>query len=103
LSGVFANGAVKFLSATTDFSKQIGVQAIVSINGQKTSPENETTLENYSKEIVGTLWGNFVHQPWVMLEFDGKLPLNQKSQNDTEINKETLQYSQQVLSHQEGS
>ena len=103
LSGVFAKGAVNFLSAATDFSKQIGVQAIVSINGQKTSEENETTLENYSKEIVGTLWGNFVHQPWVMLEFDGKLPLNQKSENNTEINKETLTYSQQILSNSEGS
>ncbi|MCX0367629.1 CD3337/EF1877 family mobilome membrane protein [Clostridium perfringens] len=102
LSGVFANGAVKFLSATTDFSKQIGVQAIVSINGQKTSPENETTLENYSKEIVGTLWGNFVHQPWVMLEFDGKLPLVDK--NDKQIiNEKTEEYSRQILSHPEGS
>ncbi|MGU8450692.1 CD3337/EF1877 family mobilome membrane protein [Clostridium perfringens] len=102
LSGVFANGAVKFLSATTDFSKQIGVQAIVSINGQKTNPENETTLENYSKEIVGTLWGNFVHQPWVMLEFDGKLPLVDK--NDKQIiNEKTEEYSIQILSHPEGS
>ncbi|MBO3304597.1 TcpH [Clostridium perfringens] len=102
LSGVFANGAVKFLSATTDFSKQIGVQAIVSINGQKTNPENETTLENYSKEIVGTLWGNFVHQPWVMLEFDGKLPLVDK--NDKQIiNEKTEEYSRQILSHPEGS
>ncbi|MDT7989193.1 TcpH, partial [Clostridium perfringens] len=102
LSGVFANGAVKFLSATTDFSKQIGVQAIVSINGQKTNPENETTLENYSKEIVGTLWGNFVHQPWVMLEFDGKLPLVEKKEN-SKPNEKTEEYSRQILSHQEGS
>ncbi|WP_283698578.1 CD3337/EF1877 family mobilome membrane protein [Clostridium perfringens] len=104
LSGVFANGAVKFLSATTDFSKQIGVQAIVSINGQKASPENETTLENYSKEIVGTLWGNFVHQPWVMLEFDGKLPLTKDdSENRNNINSKTEKYSQEILSHPEGS
>lgn len=102
LSGVFANGAVKFLSATTDFSKQIGVQAIVSINGQKTNPENETTLENYSKEIVGTLWGNFVHQPWVMLEFDGKLPLVEKKEN-SKPNEKTEEYSRQILSHPEGS
>ncbi|HAT4340858.1 TPA: TcpH [Clostridium perfringens] len=104
LSGVFANGAVKFLSATTDFSKQIGVQAIVSINGQKASPENETTLENYSKEIVGTLWGNFVHQPWVMLKFDGKLPLTKDdSENRNNINSKTEKYSQEILSHPEGS
>ncbi|MCJ8343662.1 MAG: hypothetical protein MJH09_12595 [Cetobacterium sp.] len=105
LSGVFANGAVKFLSATTDFSKQIGVQAIVSINGQKSNAENETTLENYSKEIVGTLWGNFVHQPWVMLEFDGKLSLQEDTvdKNNNNINQKTERYSQQILSHPEGS
>ncbi|MDM0612841.1 TcpH, partial [Clostridium perfringens] len=102
LSGVFAKGAVNFLSAATDFSKQIGVQAIVSINGQKTSEENETTLENYSKEIVGTLWGNFVHQPWVLLEFDGKLPLI-KEKDKSEINDKTEAYSQQILSNSEGS
>ena len=104
LSGVFANGAVEFLSASTDFSKKIGVQAIVSINGQKPNEENETTLENYSKEIVGTLWGNFVHQPWVMLEFDGKLPLTpEDSDSTTTINSNTETYSQQILSHPEGS
>lgn len=102
LSGVFANGAVEFLSASTDFSKKIGVQAIVSINGQKPNEENETTLENYSKEIVGTLWGNFVHQPWIMLEFDGKLPLVEKN-NKSKPNKETEIYSQEILSHSEGS
>ena len=102
LSGVFSNGAVEFLSASTDFSKKIGVQAIVSINGQKANEENETTLENYSKEIVGTLWGNFVHQPWVMLEFDGKLSLVDKKDPQM-LNEETLQYSQQILSHSEGS
>ncbi|BDU83829.1 hypothetical protein SNUCP2_36520 (plasmid) [Clostridium perfringens A] len=102
LSGVFANGAVEFLSASTDFSKKIGVQAIVSINGQKANEENETTLENYSKEIVGTLWGNFVHQPWVMLEFDGKLPLT-KDKDKSETNEKTETYSKQILSHPEGS
>ncbi|EGT0000679.1 TcpH [Clostridium perfringens] len=102
LSGVFANGAVEFLSASTDFSKKIGVQAIVSINGQKPNEENETTLENYSKEIVGTLWGNFVHQPWVMLEFDGKLPLLKSDDNST-INNETEEYCKQILSNSEGS
>ena len=102
LSGVFAKGAVNFLSAATDFSKQIGVQAIVSINGQKSNEENETTLENYSKEIVGTLWGNFVHQPWVLLEFDGKLPLVEKRES-SKPNEKTEIYSQQILSNSEGS
>ncbi|EGT0000929.1 TcpH [Clostridium perfringens] len=102
LSGVFANGAVEILSASTDFSKKIGVQAIVSINGQKPNEENETTLENYSKEIVGTLWGNFVHQPWVMLEFDGKLPLTKINESD-KINPETEEYSKQILSNPEGN
>ncbi|XZM35271.1 TcpH (plasmid) [Clostridium perfringens] len=102
LSGVFANGAVEILSASTDFSKKIGVQAIVSINGQKPNEENETTLENYSKEIVGTLWGNFVHQPWVMLEFDGKLPLVDEEDKSLN-NKVTEKYSQQILSNPEGS
>ena len=104
LSRVFSNGAVEFLSASTDFSKKIGVQAIVSINGQKPNEENETTLENYFKEIVGTLWGNFVHQPWVMLEFDGKLPLvKDDSENKNNINSKTEKYSQEILSHPEGS
>ncbi|MDM0613049.1 TcpH, partial [Clostridium perfringens] len=51
----------------------------------------------YSKEIVGTLWGNFVHQPWVLLEFDGKLPLVDKKDSQI-INEKTKEYSKQILS-----
>ncbi|WP_283685057.1 TcpH [Clostridium perfringens] len=105
LSGVFANGAVKFLSASTEFSKMIGTQAIVSITGteQEQNSISENNLENYSKQVVGTLWGNFVHQPWVMLEFDGKLPLVDESNADNEANQATESYSQKILSHPEGS
>lgn len=104
LSGVFSNGAVKFLSASTEFSKMIGTQAILSITGtgQEQDSISENNLENYSKQVVGTLWGNFVHQPWIMLEFDGKLSLVKKDDSSI-INNETEQYSQEILSNPEGS
>lgn len=104
LSGVFSNGAVKFLNTSTEFSKMIGTQAIVSITGteQEQNSISENNLENYSKQVVGTLWGNFVHQPWVMLEFDGKLSLVKKDDSSI-INNETEQYSQEILSNPEGS
>lgn len=91
-----SNGAVGFLSKTTEFSKTIGTSAIVAINGKE---NNEGSLEDYSKTVVGTLWGNFVQQPWVMLEFDGKLQL----MNKDSINKEALDYSKYILSEPYGS
>ncbi|NGT59458.1 TcpH, partial [Clostridium perfringens] len=91
-----SNGAVGFLSKTTEFSKTIGTSAIVAINGKE---NNEGSLEDYSKTVVGTLWGNFVQQPWVMLEFDGKLQL----MNKDSINKEALDYSKDILSEPYGS
>nr|WP_176455235.1 TcpH [Clostridium perfringens]CRG98293.1 TcpH conjugation transmembrane protein VirB6 domain [Clostridium perfringens] len=92
-----SNGAVGFLSKTTEFSKSIGTSAIVAINGKDNN--NEGSLEDYSKTVVGTLWGNFVQQPWVMLEFDGKLQL----MNKDSINKEALDYSKDILSKPYGS
>ncbi|MGU8593610.1 TcpH, partial [Clostridium perfringens] len=95
------NGAVGFLSKTTEFSKTIGTSAIVAINGKDNN--NEGSLEDYSKTVVGTLWGNFVQQPWVMLEFDGKVPLINKSDSSNEENKDALDYSKEILSEPYGS
>ncbi|XZH65950.1 TcpH (plasmid) [Clostridium perfringens] len=94
-----SNGAVGFLSKTTEFSKTIGTSAIVAINGKDNN--NEGSLEDYSKTVVGTLWGNFVQQPWVMLEFDGKLEL--LNQNDNRVNEEAIKYSKDILSEPYGS
>lgn len=97
-----SNGAVGFLSKTTKFSKTIGTNAIVAINGKDNN--NEGSLEDYSKTVVGTLWGNFVQQPWVMLEFDGKLELVSKnSDNNNGANKEAIDYSKEILSEPYGS
>lgn len=96
-----SNGAVGFLSKTTEFSKTIGTSAIVAINGKDNN--NEGSLEDYSKTVVGTLWGNFVQQPWVMLEFDGKVPLINKSDSSNEENKDALDYSKDILSEPYGS
>ncbi|MBS5995972.1 MAG: TcpH [Clostridium perfringens] len=96
-----SNGAVSFLSKTTEFSKTIGTSAIVAINGKDNN--NEGSLEDYSKTVVGTLWGNFVQQPWVMLEFDGKVPLINKSDSSNEENKDALDYSKEILSEPYGS
>ncbi|MGM8317104.1 TcpH, partial [Clostridium perfringens] len=97
-----SNGAVGFLSKTTEFSKTIGTSAIVAINGKDNN--NEGSLEDYSKTVVGTLWGNFVQQPWVMLEFDGKLELVSKnSDNNNGANKEAIDYSKEILSEPYGS
>lgn len=96
-----SNGAVGFLSKTTEFSKTIGTSAIVAINGKD---NNEGSLEDYSKTVVGTLWGNFVQQPWVMLEFDGKVPLNDENMTTkSSINEEALNYSKDILSEPYGS
>ncbi|MGU8365300.1 TcpH, partial [Clostridium perfringens] len=61
---------------------------------------NEGSLEDYSKTVVGTLWGNFVQQPWVMLEFDGKVPLVTDKGGE---NNEALDYSKEILSEPYGS
>lgn len=95
-----SNGAVGFLSKTTEFSKTIGTSAIVAINGKD---NNEGSLEDYSKTVVGTLWGNFVQQPWVMLEFDGKVPLISKDNTEAIANKNALEYSKEILSEPYGS
>ncbi|MCJ8343247.1 MAG: hypothetical protein MJH09_10460, partial [Cetobacterium sp.] len=93
-----SNGAVGFLSKTTEFSKTIGTSAIVAINNKDNN--NEGSLEDYSKTVVGTLWGNFVQQPWVMLEFDGKVPLVTDKGGE---NNEALDYSKEILSEPYGS
>ena len=95
------NGAVGFLSKTTEFSKTIGTSAIVAINGKDNN--NEGYLEEYSKTVVGTLWGNFVQQPWVMLEFDGKVPLISKEDTEVTVDKSALEYSKEILSEPYGS
>ncbi|NGU31871.1 TcpH, partial [Clostridium perfringens] len=92
-----SNGAVGFLSKTTEFSKTIGTSAIVDINGKDNN--NEGSLEDYSKTVVGTLWGNFVQQPWVMLEFDGKVSLIKNNKD----NDDALNYSKEILSEPYGS
>ena len=91
-----SNGAVGFLSKTTEFSKTIGTSAIVAINGKE---NNEGSLEDYSKTVVGTLWGNFVQQPWVILEFDGKVSLIKNNKD----NDDALNYSKEILSEPYGS
>ena len=91
-----SNGAVGFLSKTTEFSKTIGTSAIVAINGKD---NNEGSLEDYSKTVVGTLWGNFVQQPWVILEFDGKVSLIKNNKD----NDDALNYSKEILSEPYGS
>ena len=96
-----SNGAVGFLSKTTEFSKSIGTSAIVAINGKDNN--NEGSLEDYSKTVVGTLWGNFVQQPWVMLEFDGKVPLISKEDTEATVDKSALEYSKEILSEPYGS
>lgn len=100
-AGAFSNGAVKFLSTTTEFSKMIGAQAITAISGDY-AQNGEETLEQYSNNVVGTLWSNFVHQPWLMLEFDGKLNFNDPS-NNTGISSEAEEFSKDILSYPEGS
>ncbi|MHC9378398.1 conjugal transfer membrane protein TcpH, partial [Clostridium perfringens] len=78
-----------------------GTSAIVAINGKDNN--NEGSLEDYSKTVVGTLWGNFVQQPWVMLEFDGKVPLISKEDTEATVDKSALEYSKEILSEPYGS
>lgn len=75
LSIVFSSsGARTFVMETTNLSNDIGMTLISSLSGESNS-------EATAKNMIGTLWGNLVHKPWVILEYDGKVSVEDYNQN----------------------
>lgn len=63
-----------FVVDTNNFSKEIGMTLISSLSG-----EDDTTEAKDS--MIGTLWGNLIHKPWVIIEFDGKVSVDDKNKD----------------------
>lgn len=83
-------GARNFVVSTTKFSKDIGSTLVSSMNegiGGKNSSNDS------SSEMLGTMWGNLVHIPWITLEFNGN-----KTTKFSETSKEDLDLYRKVLS-----
>ena len=76
-----SDNARNFIVETTSFSREIGESLVNAMVGTS-SDENESKDVN-TKEIVGSLWSNLVHKPWMILEFDGKYDVNNES-NDSD-------------------
>ena len=91
-----SDNARNFIVETTSFSREIGESLVNAMVGTS-SDENESKDVN-TKEIVGSLWSNLVHKPWMILEFDGKYDVNNES-NDSE----GMTASKKILSQRQSS
>ncbi|WWU66719.1 hypothetical protein QJR26_17955 (plasmid) [Clostridium baratii] len=63
-----STGARSFVVESTKFSKDIGATLVSSINDNGNGKNN---TKNSTSEMLGTMWGNLVHIPWMTLEFNG--------------------------------
>lgn len=80
-----SSSASKFVTETLNISNDIGMTLVSSISGEENS---EVAVDN----MIGTLWGNLVHKPWMILEYDGKVSV-------VESNKEqAIKKSKEMLS-----
>ena len=91
-----SDNARNFIVETTGFSREIGESLVNAMVGTS-SDENESKDVN-TKEIVGSLWSNLVHKPWMILEFDGKYDVNNEN-NDSE----GMSASKKILSRGQSS
>lgn len=89
-----SDNARNFIVETTSFSREIGESLVNSLVGSQSS-ENEDVNTN---EIVGSLWSNLVHKPWMILEFDGKYDVNNESSDS-----EGMTASKKILSESKNS
>lgn len=79
------DGGRDFVMDTTNFSKEIGMTLVASLS-------NESDTEVAKNDMIATLWGNLVHKPWVMLEFNGKVSVSDENKD------EAIQKSIDILS-----
>lgn len=91
-----SDNARNFIVETTSFSREIGESLVNSLAGSS-SEENEEKDIN-TNEIVGVLWSNLVHKPWMILEFDGKYDVNNESSDS-----DGMTASKKILSESKNS
>ena len=89
-----SDNARNFIVETTSFSREIGESLVNSLVGSQSS-ENEDVNTN---DIVGSLWSNLVHKPWMILEFDGKYDVNNESSDS-----DGMTVSKKILSESKNS
>lgn len=87
-----------FVTETTSLSREIGSSLISNMNvsdsTEDTSFENSETSKT---EMLGSMWSNLIHKPWIVLEFDGKYDTNYSG------NAEVVKLSEDILSLDEDS
>lgn len=74
-----SSAASNFVTSTLNISNDIGMTLVSSISKEENS---EMAINN----MIGTLWGNLVHKPWMILEYDGKISVTD-SNKDQAISK----------------
>lgn len=92
---ITSTGARKFVVDTTDLARDIGASMITSINNVDKNSENKDGFAedgSVTSEMLGTLWANLVHKPWVILEFNGTKSIGDKS-DAIELSEKILELS----------
>ena len=89
-----SDNARTFIVETTSFSREIGESLVNSLVGSQSSVNEDVN----TNEIVGSLWSNLVHKPWMILEFDGKYDVNDESSDS-----EGMKASKKILSQKQSS
>ncbi|WP_133016451.1 hypothetical protein [Clostridium cuniculi] len=88
-----------FIVETTGFSREIGESLVNAMVGTSNGEDGESEQKDVNtKDIVGSLWSNLVHKPWMILEFDGKYDVNNESNNS-----DGMIASKKILSERENS
>ena len=80
-----SKSANNFVMETLNLSNDIGMTLVSSLSG-------EEYTENAIMNMTGTLWGNLVHKPWVILEYDGKVSVDDRNKE------ESIKKSKEMLS-----
>lgn len=65
---ISSTGARNFVVDTTQFSKNIGSTLVASMNEEA---NGGNFSDSSTSQMLGTMWGNLVQSPWIVLEFNG--------------------------------
>lgn len=82
-----------FVTDTTALSREIGSSLVANMN----ESDGSGMAENSKTDMLGNMWSNLIHKPWLVLEFDGKVG------TDYEGNTEAIELSESILSKGENS
>lgn len=83
-----SKSANNFVMETLNISNDIGMTLVSSLSG-------EDSTENAVSNMTGTLWGNLVHKPWIILEYDGKVSVDDNNKDEAiRKSKEMLRLSE---------